>query len=109
MLRAIRDHIIFTFVDEVRLRSGEMKQGGFIETTDWGFRMDQNHQLDTTKARPANVTHVGPEAADDVKVGDVILIEPTMWTTVFMYEGTPYWRTDLTKLIGIYEKEETSP
>lgn len=105
MLRAIRNHLIFQFVDEVRLKSGEMNEGGFIETTDWGFRMSQNHQLDTTKAREAVVTHVGHEAADEFKVGDRILIEPTMWTTYFMDEGQPYWRTDATKVIGFYEED----
>ena len=105
MLRAILNHIIFQFVDDVRLKHGEMSEGGFTETTDWGFFMSQDHQRDTQLPRAGIVHCVGSQAADDFKAGDLILIEPTMWTTHFMYEDQPYWRTDATKVIGFLEED----
>ena len=107
-LKAIRNHIIFQFEDEVSLGRGRMfGQGGFKETTNWGFELTfahHDHAEALTKARVAKIIAVGHEAARDFKVGDRILIEPTMWSTHFMYEDEPYWRTDSSKVIGFWEE-----
>ena len=107
-LKAIRNHIIFQFDDEVVRGKGQMfGQGGFKETTEWGFELTfahHDHQEALNKARKATIVSVGHEAARDFKPGDKIIIEPTMWSTHFMHEGEPYWRTDSTKVIGFWEE-----
>lgn len=105
MLKAIRNHIIFQFDEEVVLGKGKTGSGGFVEKTDWGFELPYiNHDVDLKRARVATIVAVGHEAERDFKPGDKIVIEPMMWSTHFKYEDQLYWRTDAEKVIGFWQE-----
>ena len=95
-IRAIRNHILFQFVDEVKNINGKM---GFAETTDWGFEISaasgsQAFDDSSKRARFGVVKSVGHEVPKDIQPGMVILIEPLKWTNAISYNNEKYWRTD---------------
>jgi len=94
--KALRDTIIFTFEDAV-------SKGKFMDKTESGIYLGFVRE-DTVKApRPGRVHAIGP-LVRDVKVGDMILIEPLMWSDSYELEGVKYWNTAEEKVIGIYEE-----
>lgn len=98
-LTAIRNHIIFQFVD------GKTKHMGvtqFQEKTEWGLeyvRVDDSTKL----PRWGRIICVGPEVSEDLQPGMAVLIEPLAWTNEFDFEGEDYWRTDSDRILGIEE------
>lgn len=86
-LRAIKNHIIFQFVDEVD------SKGQFVETTKWGFVIPGHFDNSAKSPRWAVVKEIGPEC-ENVKVGQQVLINALKWTAGFKFNGERFWRTD---------------
>lgn len=94
MIRAIKNHIIFRFDEEVD------SKGLFKKTTDWGLEI-HGHPDDSSKsARWVTAINTGPDC-ERVKIGDKMLVKPLRWSVRFKYEGEQYWRTDETQLVAV--------
>lgn len=95
---AIKDHIIFQFIDELDER------GQFIEKTDSIILVYGDKESSANNPRWGIVTHIGPEV-QDVKVGDKVLVSNLKWTMAFKIDndGPKYWRTDEQHILGIEE------
>lgn len=93
MLELIKDSIIFAFEDKV-------VNGNFVETSASGIYLGRDKHRAVNEPRWARVVAVGPEAYD-VKRGDRILIEPTMWTEGMVHDGVTLWRTIEKHVIAI--------
>lgn len=85
MLELIKDSIIFAFEDAV-------VKGNFVEQSASGIYLGRSTQRAANAPRWAKVVSIGPDVVD-VKRGDRVLIEPTMWTTGMVYDGVTLWRT----------------
>ena len=85
MLELIKDSIVFAFEDAV-------VNGTFVEKSESGIYLGRNTHRAANAPRWAKVVSVGPDVID-VKRGNRILIEPTMWTTGMVYDGITLWRT----------------
>lgn len=97
-MRAIRNHIIFRFKEDVDAK------GFFKKTTDWGLEI--RGQVDDSAKAPrwVQVINAGPDC-EHVHAGDEILVKPLMWSVRFKYDGVEYWRTDETKLVAMKNGE----
>jgi hypothetical protein len=96
---AIRDHIIFKFVDGTNSTRFRNTHHRFIITSD-----------DSTQGqlpRWGEVVSVGPNC-EEVKVGEFALIENGMWTPGFYHEEERYWKTDETKVILVSDEPSTT-
>lgn len=89
MLQAIRNHIIFQFLDKVSTN------GQFSRNTDWGLVI-AGHFDDSAKApRWAKIVSLGPDCGDELRTDNcLILIEPLKWTAGIDFGGQKYWKTD---------------
>lgn len=92
-IRAIRNHIVFTFVDQVT------SNGLFQEMTDWGYDLgtinEQNAMQTVGKPRWGIVAFSGPKVPPEIRnPGTRILIEPLKWSNRFQVDGINLWRTD---------------
>lgn len=102
-LKAIRNHIVFQFVDE------EIKHMGvnqFEESTNWGFkyvRVDES----TGRARWITVVSVGHEVPEEIQPGMRVLVDNLKWSPGFEHDFETYWRTDSDHILGV--DEETIP
>lgn len=85
MLELIKNSIIFVFEDSV-------VRGMFVETAASGIYLGKDVHLSGNAPRWARVVAIGPEVYE-VKRGDRILIEPTMWTEGMVHDGIKLWRT----------------
>lgn len=85
MLELIKDSIIFAFEDAV-------VKGNFVEQSATGIYLGRSTHRAANAPRWAKVVSIGPDVRE-VKRGDRILIEPTMWTTGMEYDGITLWRT----------------
>ncbi len=102
-LKAIRNHIVFQFEDQVVRRSNMGKNlSQFAATTDWGFEIS-SYDEGTKMPRWIKVISVGKDVAEDIKKGSRVLVEPLSWTEAATFEGNPYWRTDETKILLLDE------
>jgi co-chaperonin GroES (HSP10) len=97
-LKAIKNHIIFQFVDEVD------SKGRFVETTKWGFQIPGHFDNSAKTPRWADVVKVGPEC-EGVKAGQQILINALKWTPSFKFNDNRMWRTDEEQVAAV----RTSP
>lgn len=93
-LRAIKNHIIFQFIDEVDTK------GRFVEKTKWGLEIPGHFDNSAKSPRWANVTEVGPDV-ENVKVGQQVLINALKWTEGVKLEGVRFWRTDETQVAAV--------
>lgn len=94
-IRAIRNRIIFQFLDEVSLK------GQFDEGKQQGIIVLGDHDKSAKTSRWAKIISLGPECSDELRADDCeILIENLRWTEGAMYEGEKYWMTDETQLLG---------
>jgi len=98
-IRAIRNHIVFTFVDEVT------SNGLFREITESGIDLcvisNSNANQTVGKPRWGIVAFVGPEVQWELrKPGTKILIEPLKWSNRFEFDGITLWRTDSDKVMA---------
>lgn len=104
-IRAIRNHIVFTFVDQVTAN------GSFREATEWGFDLggigDHNAQFTVGKPRWGIVAFTGPLVPNELrKSGTKILIEPLKWSNRFMFDGIMLWRTDSDHILAYTSPDE---
>ena len=98
MLSPTRNNILFAFFDETT-------NGKFFDTSDGGIILGKATVHDMMEqARWVRVLAVGPDVTE-VAIGDVVLIEPLMWTEGFTHDYVEIWKTDETKILAIKEKE----
>lgn len=95
-LRCPKSRILFQFFQSNR-------GGSFNNNTDWGFEIKKPTE-DILTPRWAVVKVIGKDVKH-VKPGQYILIEPSMWTLGFTYEGDKYWATAEEKLIAVSDEE----
>ena len=97
-LKAIRDGIIFQFVQQT---VGDH----FQEVTASGFTIMENKEKQLKIPRWAKVLAVGKGVkSKEIKVGSYILIEPLMWTTNLAIEGAKIWRTSESKVMCVADE-----
>ncbi len=102
-IRAIKNHIIFQFENEIVRKSDTGRnRTQFSEKTDWGFEIS-SYDESTKSPQWAKVISVGPLVIDDITHGSRILIEALQWTEVFNINGISYWRTDDMKVMALDE------
>ncbi len=102
-LRAIRNHVIFQFEDDVVRKSDTGRdRSQFSETTDWGFEIS-NYDEGAKHPRWGIVTAIGPDVIEEVKVGGRVLIEALRWTDPVTFNSEKYWRTNDSEIMGIDE------
>jgi co-chaperonin GroES (HSP10) len=99
--RAVYNHIIFKFLDEID------REGRFVETTSWGFRIPGVVESSAKTPRWGVVTHIGP-GVTSINVGQQILITALKWTTNVKLNGEKHWQTD-EKQINVVRESSTSP
>jgi len=93
-LRAIKNHVIFRFVDEVD------SKGQFVQTTKWGFVIPGHYDNSAKSPRWGVVEKVGPECKH-IKVGQQALISALKWSKGFKFNGENLWRTDEEQIVAI--------
>lgn len=99
--RAIRNHIIFQFVEQTG-------GGKFFETSKGGIIVGYNDLEQSKRARWGRVVKVGHEVTDQIKEGDYIYIEPLAWSFSFKIGDEEYWRTDDSKVLLIADEPGAS-
>jgi hypothetical protein len=92
-LRAIKNSIIFQFVDKVNGK-GEFQK----EATASGIEFSIKYQSDDSAKLPrwVNVISAGPEC-EFVKPGCQLLLPALRWTLASKLDGVSYWKTDETQ------------
>jgi len=95
-LKAIRNHIVFQFLDKVN------NEGQFIKpTTQSGLYLGASFDDSAKSARWARILATGPECCSHMTVpGCEILIENLKWTLGATHEGQKFWRTDETCVLA---------
>lgn len=86
IIDAIRNYVIFTFVEDIL-------SGRFVNNSGGAIILTSDDKAQTTYPRWGHVTNIGPDVRD-VKVGDYILIEPGKWTSHFYVDEKRFWKTD---------------
>ena len=97
-LTLFEDKISFKFEQDVA-------NGGFIDQTESGILIQEEHSKQIKIARSGIVIDVGPECTD-VKIGDTILIEPSMWTNSIDLDESgseEFWVTRERNVIAIMD------
>lgn len=88
-LRAIRNHIIFEFLD------GLDSKNQFTQTTESGIQIAGHFDASAKEPRWAKVLAVGPEVSEELtEAGCEVLIDNLRWTEGVVFEGQKFWRTD---------------
>lgn len=93
-LRAIKNHIIFQFIDEVD------GKGQFVETTKWGFKIPGHFDNSAKAPRWGTVVKIGPDCKH-VKIGQQVLINALKWTAGIKFDDERIWRTDETQVVVV--------
>ena len=111
-IKAIRNHIIFQFVDQrvkkqQSIGDGNMGHHEFVDQTDWGFEITNK---DDTAHQPrwVIITSVGHEAPAELKIGMKVLIDALKWTNSFEVNDALYWRTDSDHVLAIDEDHKAA-
>lgn len=105
-LRALRNNIIFQFVeDSATLNDGKAAAKGFEEITKWGFRIVDS-KSSANSPRWGVVTSVGPDVVEDIYPGRKILIESLRWTEGVTLEGATYWSTNEDVVLAVNKDED---
>ncbi len=100
-VKAIQNHIIFKFNDEIVRKSDTGRdRTQFAESTNWGFEIS-NYDEGTKKPRWVTVVSVGPRVIEDIEVGSQVLVEALKWTEAIKVDGEPHWRTDEDNVLAI--------
>lgn len=94
-IRAIKNHIVFQFVDEVTL------SGHFVRSHESGLILGTHYDDSAKQHRWARVISAGPDCCDEIKQPGVeILIENLRWNEGAKLNGQKYWKTDENQLLG---------
>ena len=101
-LQAIRNQIIFNFMEDTTRGQFNSKSAGGILMVEHG-----HNQIDNE--RWARALAVGPDVGDDFAVGDLILIENLRWTSEFIVNEESYWITTDTEILAKWDDEENLP
>lgn len=100
-LRPLNDTFLFAFVNETN-------QGRFIERNRQGFILTNlDYEAQSKFARWGKVLAVGPDITE-FKIGDLVLIEPKMWTLGFKHDDINIWKSDLSKVLATGEDESVT-
>lgn len=100
IIEAVRNYVIFTFVEDI---VGDR----FVNKTAGRIIVSSEDRAQTTYPRWGKVVQVGPDVYD-VKVDDYILIEAGKWTSHFYVDGDRYWKTDEDQIIGVSDEPGTT-
>ena len=101
-LKAISNHVIFVFEDELRMKSvdSENKKRHFVEKTTSGIEIISTADtLDTP--RWGFVVATGPRCDEAIQTGMLILIEPLKWTNGAQVGEDWFWRTNDENVMAI--------
>lgn len=91
-LKALKNHILFKFVDPVN------SKGEFVRAkTDFGLEFLSTVDDSSKTPRWGTVIAVGPDVTE-VAAGDYILLPALRWTIGTKHEGERFWRTDVTEV-----------
>lgn len=95
-ITAIRNNVLFTFVDEINSRN-EFTKGA----TDSGIVIaGDTFDASAKQSRWVKVFAVGPDVKN-VKVGDVALLPALRWTEGIKHDGFRFWKTDENEIVAI--------
>jgi co-chaperonin GroES (HSP10) len=102
-IKPIKNSVLFKFLDAT---SG--RQGKFSDRTRSGIILTNRSDGGQKDARWGQVVAVGPDAEQDIKVGEYILIEPLMWTFGVEIDGEKLWKTDPSKVMAVTDDAEAT-
>jgi len=92
------------FEDKIAFRFEEdIENGGFVNKTESGLYIQEDHSEQIKQPRWGVVAQVGPDCTE-VKEGDTILIENSMWTNGIDLEedkSSQFWVTRERNVIAI--------
>jgi hypothetical protein len=86
IIEAVRNYIIFTFVEDI---TGDR----FINKTSSEIILTTDDKAQTTYPRWGRVEELGPDVIG-ISKGEFVLIEPGKWTSHFYVNGKRFWKTD---------------
>ena len=95
-LEAIRNHIIFKFIDRVT------SKGEFEEAKSKGGLIIQSG-VDSSASSPrwVKIVSLGPDCCEEIRIPDCeLLVENLKWTKGVNFNGSMVWRTDETKVLA---------
>jgi len=98
-LKAIKNSIIFRFVDKVNIK-GEFEKG----TTESGIMLNASVDDSAKSPRWVNVIDVGPEC-ESVKPGMQMLLPALRWTAASKFDGELYWKSDESQAAVVRDSE----
>lgn len=102
-IQAIRNHIVFQFLDRVDLK-GQFEE----QRTGGGIVLIGDHDKSAKNARWAKIVSLGPDCSNVLRVeGCEILIDNLRWSPGVKYKEQFVWRTDEDQLLG-YRYPENS-
>ena len=102
-ITAIKNHIVFQFVDPVNSR-GEFEEA----TTEGGIYIKGGFDKSAKSPRWAIATSVGKECKQ-VQAGDKFLLPALRWTEGVKHEDQFFWKTDETQVVGVYRADNFKP
>jgi hypothetical protein len=91
IIEAVRNYVVFTFVEDIY---GDR----FINSAGGAIILTSDDKSQTTYPRWGKVVNVGPDVTE-ITPGEYVLIEPGKWTTHFYVDGLRYWKTDEDKIL----------
>jgi hypothetical protein len=91
IIEAVRNYVVFTFVEDIY---GDR----FINSAGGAIILTSDDKSQTTYPRWGKVVNVGPDVTE-ITPGEYVLIEPGKWTTHFFVDGLRYWKTDEDKIL----------
>jgi hypothetical protein len=92
-LSPLGKNIIFMFLEDV-------SDGGFVPSSGGKIQLVRQNLDHNRTPKWGRVLLTGPQVpANDIKVGDYILIEPLMWTPGFEVDDLKCWKTDSDKVM----------
>lgn len=102
-ITAIKNHIVFQFIDPVNSK-GEFEEGASAG----GIYIKGGHDRSAKLPRWATATSVGG-SCKHVRVGDLVLIPALRWTEGVKHDDQYYWKTDETQIVGYKNMGEFFP
>lgn len=95
-IRALRNYILFQFLDRVNT-IGQFEE----QKSDGGILILSDHDKSAKISRWAKIVSLGPQCSDILREDNCeILIENLRWTAGVKLEGEFIWQTDETQLLG---------
>lgn len=102
-IRAIRNHILFQFIDRVTAR-GEFEE----EKTKSGIIINSHFDTSAKTSRWARIVSLGPDCSNYLReLGCEILIENLKWTKGVPFSGQTVWKTDENQILAYRYLTET--